>query len=110
MHVLGPLGQKPPGDVELSKALVRTELQPQGDDADRVDIAIDIPGLMVWIEAKIDLYRPEVRLVSTQYATRLSSGGGNRLLQLSQRHSSSLSLSMIALPPSFNDRHTPFIE
>ena len=48
------LGQQPPADDELSKAFVRTELQPHGDNADRIDIAIDMPSLMVWIEAKID--------------------------------------------------------
>jgi hypothetical protein len=49
-HVL----DQPPGENELSKAFVRTELQPHGDDADRIDIAIDLPSFMVWIEAKID--------------------------------------------------------
>lgn len=40
--------------LDMARASVRTELRPQGSDADRVDIAIETPDHVVFVEVKID--------------------------------------------------------
>lgn len=53
-EALSSKSESMPLESELARAIVRTELRPQGDDTNRIDIAIDCENHIVWIEVKID--------------------------------------------------------